>query len=76
MNDEGKDVRFSLKVGSSYQRVNSSGNKEVALIRAMTRDNLGLPHVHYSLKVFAPSGVGVVSDNRVLSCKMFEKTFS
>ena len=54
MNDEGKDVRFSLKVGSSYQRVNSSGNKEVALIRAMTRDNLGLPHVHYSLKVFTP----------------------
>ena len=75
MNDEAKNVRFSLKIGNSYQRVNNSGNKEVALIKAMTRDN-GLPHVHYSLKVFTPSGVGVVSDNRVLSCKMFEKTFS
>ena len=75
MIDEAKNVRFSLKIGNSYQRVNNSGNKEVALIKAMTRDN-GLPHVHYSLKVFTPSGVGVVSDNRVLSCKMFEKTFS
>jgi len=72
---EVKNTGF-LKVGNSYQRINRSGNREVALVEAMSRDNLGLPHVHYSLKVFTPSGVGVLSDNRVLSCKMFEKTFS
>ena len=76
MIEEAKNMRFSLKIGNSYQRVNSSGNKEVALIKAMTRDNLGLPHVRYALKVFTPSGVVVVSDNRILSHKMFAKTFS
>ena len=71
-----KDRKFPLKVGNSYQRISRSGNREIALVRAMSKDSLGLPHVHYSLKVLTPSGANIASDKRVLSLKVFEKTFS